>query len=56
MKALIMNLGGTSTKVAIYDKNQMILKESIRHPYEEIKGFKKSGGNMIIEKNAFLVF
>lgn len=41
MKALIMNLGGTSTKVAVCEGEKMILKESIRHPSEEIEGYKR---------------
>lgn len=56
MKALILNLGGTSTKVAIYDENQMILKESIRHPSEEIEGFKKIWAQYEYRKERILGF
>ncbi|MBO0411452.1 butyrate kinase [Enterococcus hulanensis] len=41
MKALILNLGGTSTKIALCEDEKIILKETIRHSTEELEGFKK---------------
>jgi butyrate kinase len=40
-RILVINPGSTSTKIAIYDKKNEILKESISHPPELINQFKK---------------
>ncbi|MDR1018344.1 MAG: butyrate kinase [Lachnospiraceae bacterium] len=41
MKSLVINLGGTSTKIGVYDDKNPIIKESIRHDTSEIKKFKQ---------------
>ena len=38
-KIFAINLGSTSTKVAYYEDDQLVLKDSIRHPSEETAGF-----------------
>lgn len=40
MKLLILNLGSTSTKIAIYDDNQELLATSISHEAGRLKQFK----------------
>ena len=39
-KILVINLGSTSTKVAVYESEKMLLTESVNHPPEELKEFK----------------
>ena len=39
-KVLIINPGSTSTKVALYEKNDRLAEETIRHTTEEISRFK----------------
>ena len=40
-RILVINPGSTSTKIAIYDKEKEILKESISHTPEQLNQFKK---------------
>lgn len=40
-KTLIMNMGSTSTKVAVYEDENLVWKEVIEHPREEITKFLK---------------
>ena len=39
LKIFAINLGSTSTKVAYYENDQCLLKDSIRHPSEETSAF-----------------
>lgn len=39
-KILVINLGSTSTKVAVYDAEKLLFSESINHPAEELKQYK----------------
>jgi len=48
MKALTINPGSTSTKIAIYDEKGEILENTIRHPNDEISKFKT-----IIDQKSF---
>lgn len=56
MKALIMNLGGTSTKVAIYVGNKKILSDTIRHPAKETEGYKRIWEQYDYRKQGILDF
>lgn len=40
MKVLVINPGSTSTKLAVYDENGALWKESISHPAKELAGFR----------------
>ena len=40
MKILVINPGGTSTKVAVYEDKMEIFKKSITHTGEDLKQFK----------------
>jgi len=37
---LILNPGGTSTKMAIYEGEKQIVSENVEHPFKEMKNFK----------------
>jgi butyrate kinase len=39
-KILVINLGSTSTKVAVSESGKMLFSDSVNHPAEELKGFK----------------
>ena len=39
MKILVINPGGTSTKIAVFDDEKEIFKASIDHSAEELKPF-----------------
>jgi butyrate kinase len=39
-KILVINLGSTSTKVAVYESDKVKFMESVSHPAEELKEFK----------------
>src|SRR6266702_7596906 len=39
-KILVINLGSTSTKVAVHKAGKMIVSESVSHPAEDLKEFK----------------
>ena len=41
MRVLVINPGGTSTKISIFEDKTEILKKSITHTREELKSFKK---------------
>lgn len=56
MKTLIINLGGTSSKVAIYENEAPIITETIRHSPEEIKKYKKIWEQYDLRKNSILGF
>ena len=40
MKLLIINPGGTSTKIAVFEDEEQILKRNITHTQEELSAFK----------------
>lgn len=44
MRILIINPGGTSTKIAIYDDDKEVFKYGIKHSGEDLKGFKSVFG------------
>lgn len=39
MKLLIINPGGTSTKIAVFEDGEQVLKKNIIHTQEELSGF-----------------
>ena len=39
MKLLIINPGGTSTKIAVFEDEEQVLKKNIIHTQEELSGF-----------------
>lgn len=41
IRQLIINPGSTSTKIAVYDDEEMIFDETLRHNTEELKDYKK---------------
>lgn len=41
MKLLIINPGGTSTKIAVFEDEKQILKLNITHTQEELSGYRK---------------
>lgn len=53
-KILVINLGSTSTKVAVYESEKMIVTESINHPAEQLKGFKTIIDQFDLRKDAVL--
>ena len=56
MKTLIINLGGTSTKVALFENNLPIIKETIRHDVDEIKKCKQIWEQYSLRKESILKF
>ncbi len=53
-KILVINLGSTSTKVAVHESGQMIVSESVNHPAEELKEFKSIIDQYAMRKKAIL--
>ena len=41
MKVLVINPGATSTKVAVFEEEQELLKKSIVHTAQELEGFDR---------------
>ena len=41
MKVLVINPGATSTKVAVFEEEQELLKKSIIHTAQELEGFDR---------------
>ena len=39
-RILVINLGSTSTKVAVHYSGEMLFTDSVNHPADELKGFK----------------
>ena len=39
-RILVLNLGSTSSKIAVYDDTKEVFKETIRHSQEEMSQFK----------------
>lgn len=53
-KILVINLGSTSTKVAVHESGQMIVSESVNHPAEDLKEFKTIIDQYELRKNTIL--
>src|ERR1700674_3496004 len=53
-KILVVNLGSTSTKVCVYESDNMMISESVSHSAEELKGFKSIFDQYDLRKNAIL--
>jgi butyrate kinase len=51
---LIINLGSTSTKVAVSKSGKMLFTESVNHPAEELKQFKAIIDQYELRKNTIL--
>ena len=45
MKVLVINPGATSTKVAVFEEEQELLKKSIIHTAQELEGFDRSSAS-----------
>lgn len=56
MKALVLNLGGTSTKVALCENEKIVLRKTIRHSSEEIELFKKIWDQYDYRRESILAF
>lgn len=56
MLLLVINPGGTSTKVSIFNGEQELLKKNISHDYEELKGFERVMDQLGYRKNLILDF
>ncbi|MBK0887053.1 hypothetical protein FQ657_15300 [Enterococcus faecium] len=41
MKVLVINPGGTSTKISVFQDENEILKKNITHTREDLKNFSK---------------
>lgn len=55
-KILVINLGSTSTKVAVYASGKMIVTESINHPAEELKQYTAIIDQYELRKKTILGF
>jgi len=55
-KILAFNLGSTSTKIAYYENDQCIVRESISHPADETKQFKNISDQYEYRRQAVLSF
>ncbi|NYB75857.1 hypothetical protein HZF24_17040 [Sedimentibacter hydroxybenzoicus DSM 7310] len=53
-RILVLNLGSTSTKIAIFENTIPIIKESILHEVETIKQFKHTMDQKNFRKNIIL--
>lgn len=56
MKIFVINLGGTSTKVGLYEDETPVVKESLRHAPETIKQFPGMLAQYDFRKQAILDF
>ena len=50
-RILVINQGSTSTKIAIYQQEKVIFLKTIKHPVEELKGFKRITDQYEYRKN-----
>ena len=50
-RILVINPGSTSTKIAIYQQEKVIFLKTIKHPVEELKGFKRITDQYEYRKN-----
>ncbi len=51
IKILVINPGSTSTKVAVFEDEQLVFVENIKHEAEELKKFKKITDQFEFRKN-----
>lgn len=56
MKILTINPGSTSTKVAVFEDLEIIVKETIRHKVEELEGFEKLPDQIPFRKKIIVEF
>lgn len=54
MKILVINPGGTSTKIAVFDNEKALLKTSITHSAEDLKPFNRVFDEYSYRKNLIL--
>lgn len=54
MKILVINIGGSSTKIALFNDDVMIKSSTIRHSVEELKAFKEIWDQYEYRKKAVL--
>lgn len=55
-RILTINPGSTSTKVAIYDDEQIIISETLDHPVNEIRKFEHIQDQFNFRENVILSF
>lgn len=55
-KILVINLGSISTKVAVYESENVLVNESVNHPAAEIKQYKTIIDQYELRKNTILDF
>ena len=55
-KILVINPGSTSTKVAIFERNNLIVEQNISHPREVIKSYPELWDQFELRKNAVIEF
>ncbi len=53
-RILVINLGSTSTKVAVYDSDTMVVTQSVNHPAEELKQYATIIDQYELRKNTVL--
>lgn len=53
-KILVVNLGSTSTKVAVYESEKMLFTESVNHAADELKQYKTIIDQYELRKNTIL--
>ncbi len=56
MKSFIINVGGSSTKVAAYEDAELIVEESIKHKSDELNRYQEIWDQYDYRKNAVLEF
>lgn len=53
-RILVLNPGSTSTKIAVFDNENCILKKNIQHPHEEIQRYGSVSGQVEYRRKALL--
>lgn len=53
-RLLIINPGSTSTKIAVFDDENMIFEETLRHSVEELSQYEKIFDQYEFRKNIIL--
>ena len=54
MRVLVINPGATSTKIAVFEEETEILRVSIDHSAEELRGFERVADQMPYRKELIL--
>lgn len=54
MRILAINPGSTSTKIAVYDDEQVVMVRNIAHPAEELKRFKEGMDQLEFRKQVII--